>query len=140
MHRPRRYARHVKRGLVGLLCACLLATTTSCSILFVKAPPKHDPIDPGEERIPRPLAVVVETADRLDVPLPQHHGNEDLLVVHGEVVDAGAGDRLRVPFEVDLTGVVKEGENVVAVRVDNRKISELFLGGILRPVALVEKQ
>ncbi len=45
----------------------------------------------------------------------------------------------RTPFEVDLTGVVKPGENVVAVRVDNRKISELFLGGILRPVLLVEK-
>ena len=27
----------------------------------------------------------------------------------------------------------------MAVRVDNRKISELFLGGILRPVILVEK-
>jgi hypothetical protein len=26
----------------------------------------------------------------------------------------------------------------VAVKVDNRRISELFLGGILRPVVLVE--
>lgn len=41
----------------------------------------------------------------------------------------------RAPFEV----VVRSGENVIAVRVDNRKISELFLGGILRPVILVEK-
>jgi hypothetical protein len=42
-------------------------------------------------------------------------------------------------FEVDLTGAVTEGENLVAVRVDNRKISELFLGGIIRPVLLIEK-
>ena len=45
----------------------------------------------------------------------------------------------RSPFEVDVTSVVKNGDNIVAVRVDNRKISELFLGGILRPVVLIEK-
>ena len=45
----------------------------------------------------------------------------------------------RAPFEVDVTSVVKNGDNIVAVRVDNRKISELFLGGILRPVVLIEK-
>ena len=41
----------------------------------------------------------------------------------------------RAPFEV----AVPAGESVIAVRVDNRKISELFLGGILRPVVLIEK-
>ena len=41
----------------------------------------------------------------------------------------------RAPFEVP----VQPGENVIAVRVDNRKITELFLGGILWPVVLVEK-
>lgn len=51
----------------------------------------------------------------------------------------GTGVPRRTPFEIDISGVVKPGENVVAVRVDNRKISELFLGGILRPVLLVEK-
>jgi hypothetical protein len=54
-------------------------------------------------------------------------------------VDAPAVPR-RAPFEVDVSSAAQEGENVVAVRVDNRKISELFLGGILRPVMLVEKQ
>lgn len=44
----------------------------------------------------------------------------------------------RAPFRAALAGLVKAGENVVAVRCDNRKISELFLGGILRPVMLVE--
>jgi hypothetical protein len=52
--------------------------------------------------------------------------------------DAPAVPR-RAPFEVDLAPAVKAGDNVAAVRVDNRKISELFLGGILRPVLLVEK-
>jgi hypothetical protein len=52
--------------------------------------------------------------------------------------DAPAVPR-RAPFEVNLTPVVKAGDNLVAVRVDNRKISELFLGGILRPVVLVAK-
>jgi hypothetical protein len=52
--------------------------------------------------------------------------------------DAPAVPR-RAPFEVDVASALREGENVVAVRVDNRKISELFLGGILRPVILVEK-
>jgi hypothetical protein len=52
--------------------------------------------------------------------------------------DAPAMPR-RSPFEVDVTSAVKPGDNVVAVRADNRKISELFLGGILRPVVLVEK-
>jgi hypothetical protein len=44
----------------------------------------------------------------------------------------------RSPFRVMLGDAVKAGENVVAVRCDNRKISELFLGGIIRPVMLVE--
>ncbi len=44
----------------------------------------------------------------------------------------------RVPFRVPLGDAVKPGANVVAVRCDNHKISELFLGGILRPVLLVE--
>lgn len=45
----------------------------------------------------------------------------------------------RAPFEVDLSPAVKAGDNLVAVRADNRRITELFLGGILRPVLLVEK-
>ncbi|MFM8273886.1 MAG: DUF4838 domain-containing protein [Gemmata sp.] len=44
----------------------------------------------------------------------------------------------RSPFRVPLGDAVKPGANVVAVRCDNRTISELFLGGILRPVLLVE--
>jgi hypothetical protein len=47
--------------------------------------------------------------------------------------------RRRTPFEVDVTAAVHPGENVVVVRADNRKISELFLGGIVRPAVVVEQ-
>jgi hypothetical protein len=47
--------------------------------------------------------------------------------------------RPRAPFQVDITEAVRPGDNVLAVRVDHSRITELFLGGILRPVLLVEK-
>jgi len=45
----------------------------------------------------------------------------------------------RKPFEVDVTDGVEPGENSVAIRVDHRRITELFLGGIVRPILLIEK-
>ena len=51
----------------------------------------------------------------------------------------GGSQRKRVPFEVDVSGAAVRGDNVVAVRVDHRKITELFLGGIVRPVVLIGK-
>jgi len=51
---------------------------------------------------------------------------------------AGQGPPRR-PFEVDITSLVQPGRNVVAVRVDHTKLTELFLGGILRPVMLIDK-
>jgi hypothetical protein len=47
--------------------------------------------------------------------------------------------RPRTPFEVEVTGAVHPGENVVALRVDHTKITDLSLGGILRPVLLIQK-
>jgi len=47
--------------------------------------------------------------------------------------------KARTPFEVDVTAAVKPGENVLAVRVDHTRITDLSLGGILRPVVLIEK-
>jgi beta-galactosidase/beta-glucuronidase len=47
--------------------------------------------------------------------------------------------KARQPFQVDITSVVKPGENLVALRVDHTKITDLALGGILRPVLLVNK-
>ena len=45
----------------------------------------------------------------------------------------------RIPFEVDVTNAVQPGENVLALRVDHSTITELSLGGILRPVLLIAK-
>ena len=49
------------------------------------------------------------------------------------------GQARRKPFEVDITDFAKRGPNVVAVKVDHRRITELFLGGIIRPILLIEK-
>lgn len=40
---------------------------------------------------------------------------------------------------VDISGAVWPGRNVVAVRVDHTRLTELFLGGIVRPVYLIER-
>jgi len=53
--------------------------------------------------------------------------------------ELGASEKKRTPFSVDATAAAKPGVNTVAVRVDHTKITELFLGGILRPVAVVEE-
>jgi len=45
----------------------------------------------------------------------------------------------RLPFEVDVSDAVHPGENVLALRIDHSAITELSLGGILRPVLLIEK-
>jgi hypothetical protein len=47
--------------------------------------------------------------------------------------------KARTPFEVDVTAAVRPGENVLAVRVDHSKMTELALGGIIRPVLLIAK-
>ncbi|NBR07419.1 MAG: DUF4838 domain-containing protein [Planctomycetes bacterium] len=47
--------------------------------------------------------------------------------------------KARLPFEVDITSGAKSGINSIAIRVDHTKITDLALGGILRPVLLVNK-
>jgi hypothetical protein len=47
----------------------------------------------GQETVSRPLRIVVEAGEVGHRPVPEHHGREDLIVVNGEVVDAGASDR-----------------------------------------------
>jgi len=59
-----------------------------------------------------------------------------IVYVNGRETEAG---KRRAPFAIDITDVAKPGENVVAVRVDHSRISELFLGGIIRPVLLIER-
>ncbi|MCD6508707.1 hypothetical protein J7M22_19070 [Candidatus Poribacteria bacterium] len=50
----------------------------------------------------------------------------------------GEQPKPRVPFEVEITDLVREDDNVAAVRVDHSRVTELFLGGIVRPVLLIE--
>jgi hypothetical protein len=52
----------------------------------------------------------------------------------------GAAFPSRKSFEVAITDAAVPGENTLAIRVDHSKMTELFLGGILRPVMVVEKQ
>jgi len=61
-----------------------------------------------------------------------------VVYVNGRPV--GGSEKKRVPFTVDVSGALQPGENVVAVRVDHRNITELFLGGIIRPVLLIDQQ
>lgn len=58
--------------------------------------------------------------------------------VNGRMLEGGNA-KARQPFEVDVTAAVRPGTNVVALRVDHTKITDLALGGILRPVLLVER-
>lgn len=88
---------------------------------------------------------VPEKHGKLVLVFPEVDGTASVYV-NGKPIEAtplvpgkAPGVSRRSPFEVDVTAAVKPGENLVAVRVDNRRLSELFLGGILRPVVLVEK-
>jgi len=56
--------------------------------------------------------------------------------VNGREVGTG---KKRTPFEVEITQAARPGKNTVAVRVDHRSITELFLGGIIRPVLLIAR-
>jgi hypothetical protein len=55
-----------------------------------------------------------------------------------QVADLGKEAR-RKPFEVDVTEAIKPGENTIAIRIDHSRITELFLGGIIRPILLIHK-
>lgn len=47
--------------------------------------------------------------------------------------------RPRLPFDLDITSAVHPGSNTIAVRVDHTRMTDLFLGGILRPVLLIDQ-
>lgn len=87
---------------------------------------------------------------RTSINVPHQHAQLSLFFTevdgHGVTVYVSANEvaslgkqACRKPFEVNITDAVKPGRNVVAVKVDHRKITELFLGGIIRPVLLIEK-
>ena len=61
-------------------------------------------------------------------------------VVYVNGKEVGRSEKKRQPFTVDVSTAVRQGKNSVAVRCDHSSITELFLGGIVRPVLLVEKK
>ncbi len=83
---------------------------------------------------------------RLFMAFPEVDGSAEVYVNGQKLEPIGHGRKTadgpvqkRTFFELDLSAAVKAGDSHVAVRVDNRKITELFLGGILRPVVLIER-
>jgi hypothetical protein len=66
-------------------------------------------------------------------------GQAATIYVNGVEVASLEKEARRKPFEIDVTDAVKPGANTVAIRVDHRRITELFLGGIVRPILLIHK-
>ncbi|MHC4355979.1 MAG: sugar-binding domain-containing protein, partial [Planctomycetota bacterium] len=66
-------------------------------------------------------------------------GQAATVYVNGVEVASLEKEARRKPFEVDVTDAVKPGANTVAIRVDHRRITELFLGGTIRPILLIHK-
>jgi len=87
----------------------------------------------------RTSATVPSTYTRLSLFFTEVDGQAVTVYVNGGEVVALGKEARRNPFEVDITDAVKPDENVVVIRVDHRKITELSLGGIVRPVLLIEK-
>lgn len=69
----------------------------------------------------------------------QVDGLAEVYVNGVKVNPAGEAPKRNAPFEVDISATVHDGKNSVAVRVDHSRMTELFLGGIVRPVLLIDK-
>ncbi len=76
---------------------------------------------------------------RLSLFFTEVDGQAVVVYVNGKQVAALGKEASRKPFEVDVTDAVMAGRNTVVLKIDHRKITELFLGGIIRPVLLIEK-
>jgi hypothetical protein len=64
-------------------------------------------------------------------------GNQMKVWLNGEPVAEVADIKSRQPYDLDLTGKIKpDTEYVVTVKLWHRRISELMLGGLLRPVMI----
>jgi hypothetical protein len=79
------------------------------------------------------------TAPATDQPLAlffyEVDGGTDVYV-NGQLLHQG--QKARRPFTVELGQAVKAGENTIALRVDHRVITELNLGGLIRPILLLQ--
>ena len=76
---------------------------------------------------------------RLAMFFTEVDGHAVTLYVNGREVAALSKEACRKPFEVDVTDALKPGRNLVAIKIDHRRITELCLGGIIRPILLIAK-
>jgi len=87
---------------------------------------------------------------RTSIDVPRRHGPLTLfftevdgqsvaVYLNGKEAASLGSEARRKPFEVDITGVAEPGQNTLSLRIDHSRITELFLGGIVRPVLLIEK-
>lgn len=76
---------------------------------------------------------------RLSLFFTEVDGQAVVVYVNGKQVASLGKEASRKPFEVDVTEAVGPGKNLVVLKIDHRKITELFLGGIIRPILLIEK-
>ncbi|MFH1716544.1 MAG: DUF4838 domain-containing protein [Planctomycetota bacterium] len=76
---------------------------------------------------------------RLSLFFTEVDGQAVTVYVNGREVGSFGTEARRKPFEVEITDAVEPGRNVVAVKVDHRKITELCLGGIVRSILLIGK-
>jgi hypothetical protein len=72
---------------------------------------------------------------KLKLVLLEIDGNATAYVNGKEIA---VSEKKRTPFDGEITDVVKPGRNTLAVRCDHSSITELDLGGILRPIYLVQ--
>jgi hypothetical protein len=76
---------------------------------------------------------------RLAMFLTEVDGYAVTLYVNGQEVAALGRQACRKAFEVDVSDALKPGRNLVAIKIDHRRITELCLGGIIRPILLIAK-
>jgi hypothetical protein len=76
---------------------------------------------------------------RLSMFFTEVDGRAATLYINGQETAALGKEACRKPFDVDVTDAVKPGNNVLAIKVDHRQITELSLGGIVRPILLIAK-
>ena len=82
-------------------------------------------------------AEVYVNGEKIAVPVPV--SNPKKAAIPGVKEPREGMAKPRAPFEVDVTAAMKQGANTVAVRVDHSQITDLSLGGIIRPVLLIAK-
>ena len=85
------------------------------------------------------IEVPLRQGGRLVLFFTEVDGQAVTVYVNGREVASLESQARRKPFEVDVTNAVRPGRNTVAIKVDHRRITELFLGGIVRPILLIRK-